>query len=584
VINGQSAYERIVDRLRALDRKVIARGPGGAIAQCPGPMHNNGDRNPSLSVSRGRGLALINCWAGCEPLDVMAALGLPMGDLFDNQSDMTWRYADGRQERKYYKGGKKKFEQPGTNNATTVLYTMAEPAEQLSLIEKTAAVGELVCLCEGPKDVDAIMTRFPGQVAVSAPQGAQSFHLVDATPLRGAQVIAIVDRDKTGEKVWVPQVVAKLEGVAKSLDFMQAKIGKDAADHINAGYTLAELAPWCPPEEVEPEPTSPDDPDQTAIDRRYLDLSARVLTLDGLRNLPAPAPLVGGYLFRDSLAWLGGKPGYAKTFVAVELACCVGTGTPWHGHTVAAGQVLYLIAEGASGITQRIDAWTLANGREADNVLYLPVPVQMMETVDVAAFGQLLADLRPILVVLDTQARVTVGAEENSSRDMGRFVDSLDQLRRHSAACILVVHHEPRNGENLRGSTALEGAATTILRVAKDGNVIELSNPKQKDAPEQASLLLALAPIGGSAILSHEAVGIAGFMTESEHHVLTVLRDSFGNRGATKTELRDATGQPNSTWYRSINALVGKGLVLEGREGRSTIYSLPSTDQQTVFP
>jgi len=88
---------------------------------------------------------------------------------------------------------------------------------------------------------------------------------------------------------------------------------------------------------------------------------------------------------------------------------------------------------------------------------------------------------------------------------------------------------------------------------AKDRNAVELSNPKQKDTPEQAPMLLALPPIGGSAILSHEAVGIAGFTTESEHHVLTVLRDSFGNRGATNNERRDAVARPKSTWYRSIN-------------------------------
>jgi hypothetical protein len=202
----------------------------------------------------------------------------------------------------------------------------------------------------------------------------------------------------------------------------------------------------------------------------------------------------------------------------------------------------------------------------------------------VAAFGQLLKALQPILLILDTQARVTVGAEENSSRDMGRFVDALEELRRQCGACILIVHHEPRNSENLRGSTALEGAATTILRVSKDGTMVEIANPKQKDALEQPPLLLALTPIGGSAILSHEAVGIAGFTTESESHVLTVLRDSFGNRGATKTELRDAAGQPKSTWYRSINGLVSKGLVQESKEGRSTVYRLPASDLQSEIP
>lgn len=320
------------------------------------------------------------------------------------------------------------------------------------------------------------------------------------------------------------------------------------------------------------------------IDRRYLELLGQVLDLDGLRNIPPPAPLVEGYLFLNSLAWLGGKPGHGKTFVAVELACCVGTGTPWHGHSVVRGRVLYLIAEGASGLALRVDAWALANGRSVENVVFLPVPVQMMKPVDVAAFGQLLAELDPVLVIIDTQARVTVGAEENSSKDMGLFVEALEELRRHSSACVLAVHHEPRNGENLRGSTAMDGAAMTVLRSAKDGNVVELTNPKQKEVPEQPPMRLGLAPIGDSAILSHEAVGIAGFTTESEHHVLTVLRDSFGNRGATKTELHDAAGQPRSTWYRVINALVTKGLVRETREGRSTVYTLPGDDRQPEVP
>jgi hypothetical protein len=198
----------------------------------------------------------------------------------------------------------------------------------------------------------------------------------------------------------------------------------------------------------------------------------------------------------------------------------------------------------------------------------------MMETVDVAAFGQLLADLKPVLIVLDTQARVTVGAEENSSRDMGRFVDALEQLRRHSSACILIVHHEPRNGENLRGSTALEGAATTILRVSKDGNAVELSNTKQKDTAVQPTMLLALTPTGDSAILSQNAVGIATLTTKSEDQLLAVLGNTFGNREVAKTELRETADQPTTTFYRSINALVSKGLVRERQRGNSTLYSL----------
>jgi hypothetical protein len=71
---------------------------------------------------------------------------------------------------------------------------MAEPREQPDLIKVAVAAGQTILLCEGAKDVDTIMTRYPGQVAVSAPQGAKSFHLVDARPLYGAEVLAVVDQ------------------------------------------------------------------------------------------------------------------------------------------------------------------------------------------------------------------------------------------------------------------------------------------------------------------------------------------------------------------------------------------------------
>ena len=62
---------------------------------------------------------------------------------------------------------------------------------------------------------------------------------------------------------------------------------------------------------------------------------------------------------------------------------------------------------------------------EVDGLAFLPVPVSLADPLDVSAVSVLLADLRPVLVIIDTQARVTLGLDENSSRDMGRFVEML---------------------------------------------------------------------------------------------------------------------------------------------------------------
>lgn len=43
-------------------------------------------------------------------------------------------------------------------------------------------------------------------------------------------------------------------------------------------------------------------------------------------------------------------------------------------------------------------------------------PVQFLGAIDLAAVITLAGDLQPVLIVIDTQARVTVGADENSAR------------------------------------------------------------------------------------------------------------------------------------------------------------------------
>lgn len=48
------------------------------LARCP--AHD--DRNPSLSVRNVDDRLLIHCFAGCEPIDIINAVGLEFSDLF----------------------------------------------------------------------------------------------------------------------------------------------------------------------------------------------------------------------------------------------------------------------------------------------------------------------------------------------------------------------------------------------------------------------------------------------------------------------------------------------------------------------
>ena len=235
-------------------------------------------------------------------------------------------------------------------------------------------------------------------------------------------------------------------------------------------------------------------PEEIAEDlSRAGQLRAALIHTYGLDDLPVPEALIDGILYRDTLAWLHGKPGHGKSFVALDWAGCVSVGWMWQGRVTMQGPVLYVIAEGVTGLRQRVRAWEDYADTRA-GVAFLPVAVQFLSALDLAAVIEVARDLHPVLIVVDTQARVTVGADENSARDMGEFVAAADRLRRATGACVLFVHHESRAGENMRGSTALEGAAATIARVTKDGPHLLLENPKQKDAAPFDPIRLRLVP------------------------------------------------------------------------------------------
>ncbi len=77
-------------------------------------------------------------------------------------------------------------------------------------------------------------------------------------------------------------------------------------------------------------------------------------------------------------------------------------------------------------------------------------------------------------------ARSMVGGDENAARDVGLFIDNVDQVRRRYGAAALVVHHTGKDGKLERGSTALRGAADTLVALRPDDDELKLTCEKQK--------------------------------------------------------------------------------------------------------
>jgi hypothetical protein len=329
-------------------------------------------------------------------------------------------------------------------------------------------------------------------------------------------------------------------------------------------------------------------------------LIAEMLTPEGLAALPAPVPLVDGWLFRDTVARLNGRPGGGKSLLALDLAASVGTGRTWRRHSVRQGEVIYVVAEGASGQLQRVRAWEHWNEQKVSGVRFLPRPVQVA---DRDGWGVLVAAcerIRPALIVLDTQARITEGLEENSAKEMGLLVGAAERLRAASGACVLLVHHVGHGGDRGRGSSAVNGAVGTELVLDTEdergpkGQLLhrwrDLRFGKQKDGDDTASIRMELHIVGTAGELGTDADGRPvtsavleggdGFQTPGVARWLSDadldgnaarLADLMGEvftegKGGTKAEVRNLVKQrelmSDAGFYRAWNRLIEGGRMI----------------------
>lgn len=305
-------------------------------------------------------------------------------------------------------------------------------------------------------------------------------------------------------------------------------------------------------------------------------LASRVLTGDTLDSVPDPVPLIEGWLFMDSTARINGRPGQGKSFVAADLLCSVATGTMWAGLPVRQGPVLAVVAEGVSGFKLRIRAWESDRDRRVGAALHLvPFPVQTLDDVGWSELITYAAAVRPALITLDTQARMSVGARENDAADMGRVLDAVERLRAATGACVVLVHHATKTGdsEGGRGSNAMEGGVVSEFFVSKSGHVVTVKTTRQKDIESDAKVTFSLKPVDKSAVLTTQLsiVEPTGEMWKTEAIGLYEILRTEKLNGLTWAELFKAAKE-SATFYgkrttfisQAWNNLLVRGLVVHG--------------------
>ena len=199
--------------------------------------------------------------------------------------------------------------------------------------------------------------------------------------------------------------------------------------------------------------------------------------------------LVSGLVERDSLLQIFGDPGAAKTFMALDLAACIATGTDYHGRAVKQGPVVFIAGEGQNGLARRRKAWEIRNRAELKGApfWFSTSPAAITDSGSVLEVLESIAQLdeSPELIVLDTLARNFGPGDENSTQDMTAFVRGCDELRIAYSCTVALVHHTGHGDKSrARGSTVLNGAVDTAYRLTRDNDVIRVNCAKAKDCPE----------------------------------------------------------------------------------------------------
>lgn len=308
--------------------------------------------------------------------------------------------------------------------------------------------------------------------------------------------------------------------------------------------------------------------------------------------------VIDGYLESDSLDLIFGEPGCGKSFVSIDMACCVATGTPWHGHEVKKGLVIYIAGEGHNGLAKRFKAWEVAHGVSLANApLYKSHRAaqlyDMTVAIEVAESVKSISDAEgvvPALIIVDTVAR-NMGGDENSTKDMNQFIEHLDALLRHPyKSAVMLVHHSGKASPGqARGSTALRGALDAEYQVEMDqsSKMIVLSNKKMKDGEVPAEKKFSIRQVGlgqigkkGTEIMGAmlETVDISGLvdqvkekaetLTKNQRSAIVSLEGIFYARKregstvpVTLNDWRDACEIPRNRFHEVKDSLVAKGKV-----------------------
>jgi AAA domain len=280
--------------------------------------------------------------------------------------------------------------------------------------------------------------------------------------------------------------------------------------------------------------------------------------------------LVEGLWGARSVGVIGGAPKCSKTWLGLDMALSVATGTACLGRYAVPepGPVLVYLAEDALPVVrERIEGMAKHRGLDLTQVEIhvITVPVLRLDRdPDRTRLLETTKRLRPRLLVLDPLVRLH-GIDENHAGEVAALLAYFRSLQRQLGLSVLLVHHTRKNaagvasaGQGLRGSSDIHAFGDSNLYLRRMREHLVLSS-EHRAAPASAPVYLEL--VTTNAATTHLEV-VAELedgkrkQRSLEERVLDLLA-----RGVvlTRAKLRDSLGVKNERLGEALESLERAG-------------------------
>lgn len=186
-----------------------------------------------------------------------------------------------------------------------------------------------------------------------------------------------------------------------------------------------------------------------------------------------PDELVQGVVAAGGGSIVYGDSNSGKTFFCIDMAAAVARGSEWMGRHTEQGLVVYLAAESPSSVASRLQAYQTHHGVRVPNFAIVQNAVNLFK--DDADTKAIIKAVRMIeeqrkqkvrLIVGDTLARLSAGANENAGQDMGLVIERFDRIRNECNAHFMLIHHSGKNvAAGARGWSGVRAAVDTEIEV-----------------------------------------------------------------------------------------------------------------------